>query len=116
MIMQELGRRRNNKSFFFFISFPNRFSCEFHITQDDGDSEDEDYSGDEFDVEDANEDTLMSVHLDTFLEKRYEYVLVCLFVYVNAFVVEVLGFLLHILAKTFPNTSTSFQIFRGTQY
>merc|ERR1740129_1970183 len=46
-----------------------RFSCEFHITQDDGDSEDDDYSDEEFDEEDAS-DTLMSVHLDTFLEKR----------------------------------------------
>ena len=67
---------------FVFTSFPNRFSCEFHITQDDGDSEDDDYSDEEFDAEDANEDasTLMSVHLDTFLEKRYECVLVPLFV------------------------------------
>ena len=65
-------------------SFPNRFSCEFHITQDDGDNED-DYSDEEFDAEDANEEdlnasTLMSVHLDTFLEKRYECILVPLFV------------------------------------
>ena len=72
---------------FVFTFLPNRFSCEFHITQDDGDSEDEDYSDEEFDAEDA-EDTLMSVHLDTFLEKRYEYVFVCLFVYVSAFIVE----------------------------
>ena len=55
----------------------NRFSCEFHITQDDGDSDDE-YSDDEYNDEDANEEasTLMSVHLDTFLEKRYKTVLV----------------------------------------
>ena len=64
---------------FVFTSFPNRFSCEFHITQDDGDSEDDDYSDEEFDAEDAN-DTLMSVHLDTFLEKRYQFILVPLFV------------------------------------
>ena len=60
-----------------FTSFPNRFSCEFHITQDDGDSEDDDdYSDEEFDEEEDANDTLMSVHLDTFLEKRYQFILV----------------------------------------
>ena len=44
-----------------------KFSCEFHITQDDADAIEEN--------EDEENDTatLMSVHLDTFLDKRYEW-------------------------------------------
>ena len=48
-----------------------KFSCEFHITQDD--AEDATDGPDDEDDEDLDTSTLMSVHLDTFLDQRYEW-------------------------------------------
>ena len=74
----------NKEPLLHFISMTNqilifRFSCEFHITQDDPYDEDEDSDDDyeDYDEEDDEDElqtsTLMSVHLDTFLDKRYEW-------------------------------------------
>ena len=53
------------------IQEQTKFSCEFHITQDD--AEDATDGPDDEDDEDLDTSTLMSVHLDTFLDQRYEW-------------------------------------------
>lgn len=58
----------------------NRFQCEFHITQEDlcnrfelQEESEDDMDFDHPSSSECNLETLMSVHLDTFLEKRYEW-------------------------------------------
>ena len=53
------------------IQEQTKFSCEFHITQDD--AEDTTDGADDDDDEELDTSTLMSVHLDTFLDQRYEW-------------------------------------------
>lgn len=51
------------------IQEQTKFSCEFHITRDDADDHEEVPDDDD----ELDTSTLMSVHLDTFLDQRYEW-------------------------------------------